>query len=186
MIISKDQSINAVISKSSAVIHSSCTTGLESALAGVKTINILPQNNNYSYTDHISSLVSIKCFNSKEVIEAINDKSYCLSQNVSNLLFGIKSKEPAAFEVIANTLLRDAVCCNIDKISFNFDTKYKIIKNKVTCIIRGNYKYVSSKFDSLSFNEVYEKVSILADVVNFKDKIKIIKIYEDVFELKNY
>jgi len=68
--ITKNGNVAAWILGSACVVHSSCTTGLESYLIGKPTISYLPFDD-HGYTDHISNLVSVKCTRGEHVIQEL-------------------------------------------------------------------------------------------------------------------
>lgn len=172
--VKKQGEVRPWISAADAVIHNSCTTGLESALMNTLTISYLPD----SFDDHLSNQVSHKANNAAEIIEYIeshssNDMDTSLIKNY------IENTDVKSADIISSIISSDYINSgetvgvirqNRSLTQYLGDYIYKLspslyrnIRNSK--LTPGRWTYVDYKFDIVSDDYVDDLTSKFSRVL---------------------
>lgn len=143
-------SVSPWIYRCNAMIHNSCTTGIEGYLNGIKTISYLP----YTYNEdvkHISNTLSEIVHNKEEIFIALNE--------------GINNKsvnEDSLKEINIGKNCYSNIMDNIDNIKIKSDFSINLKKlNNVNCHIS------SKKCYGFNINMITKKLKILEKIFKF-------------------
>ena len=151
-----------------AMIHNSCTTGIEGYLNGVRTISYLP----YTYNEdvkHISNKLSRIVHNKEETIIALNDRMTNSSVNEETL---------NEINIAENNYSN--IMDHIDNIKLECDFSINLKNlNNVDC------KITDKKISGFNVNLIMEKLKTIEKIFNFKlQTLNIRKLHEKLFHIK--
>lgn len=193
----KSGSIADYIYNSEILIHSGCTSGIESYLMGKKSISFLPVELKFSIDRGISDEISILCKNDDEVINQLKmqvDKTLKTNKKLKERIMNYKNsmsykKICNIFNKIEKTKKFKSIDCeNIFlKKKNNFSKFKKLLKNFIKNLININDdKFLNEKFPILQREDISEKINELKNVNKNYNKIsfsilnnKTIKIFKD-------
>lgn len=171
----KSGGIADYIYNSEILVHSGCTSGIESYMMKRKSISYLPINLNNSYDRKISDDVSIFCKKEEEVINQIkkDDKySYSESPDLKNRVININhtksfKKINSAFNIIGNywkfkSSNNDSTFIQNNKLSQVIKGR---IKNKIKHLLGIKSQHVFfEKFPPIEKNEIFEMFNELKNI----------------------
>ena len=158
LIIRSDLSVAPWIIGSKAVIHSSCTTGLESFLLNKPTFTYLPYNDN-DFVNHIANDVSKKCFTTQDVLnelECINE--FKIDRKKNNLYHHLQNYNG---DFAAPYIAREINKINITKYEFeniSITGKYKV--SKIISKLKEKMKNSLNPQNNIYSNQKYPGSSI--------------------------
>jgi len=189
-----DFSISPWIYGSKCVVHSSCTTGLEAFLMSKPVISYLPYTNN-EFVKHISNDVSVRCYNSIEVLEQLkmvfNDNDImCKCKNHSSSI--LKDHLSNYSGIPAYQKIKDEIE-EIDVVEQSFQVLNIPIINRIKYLLKdfnnilhsnkGQRQYNKQKLPYINEHEIIETIGkyqrILPEVEDFDFKVK--KLGKDLF-----
>lgn len=184
----RDGAITPWVMASNAVIHSSCTTGIEARALHKPVISYLPYTD-HEYVKHISNELSVICHSEEDVLCALTDAlnnhqsslESSLGSDISYTLTNIDDAS-ACIEIISR-LNQRAVTSHGKPVLGFFERVVK--KARLNLSELKNYKtrqYRKQKFDQATIDEIVAKV-VSFDVVT--SDLQASEIFDDVFWLRS-
>lgn len=183
--IEKKFSVNPWIYNAKLVIHSGCTTGIESVLMGKATFSYMPKLN-VKYIDTFPDKISKAVHTEDEMLSCIND---CFSDAYKNELDSTQEKLiNYYFSLDKNKTCSERIVEEIDKqyrgcgtFSFNNSLLKRVIKK----IINKQQKDLNVEFGHVTLEECIRDFKSIYDSLDGKYKYKIKEIGENEFVLIN-
>jgi surface carbohydrate biosynthesis protein len=169
----KSGSIADYIFNSDLLIHSGCTSGIESFLIEKKSISYVPISLKFSIDRNFSDELSIVCKNEQEVINSINDKTEKRFEKNNNLKKRvINYKNSFSFKKI--NIILDKIKMekkfkshSCDKV-FNNKSYYYFAKGKIKQILKKllkiHTKNFNTKFPPIDQKDISEKINELKNI----------------------
>lgn len=178
---------------SKAVIHSSCTTGMEAFILGKPVLSFLPYTD-HEYSTQISNKVSKICKDEDGILSSLQEildgkelsnysKKDCyeyLKKHIENLKgsssWDLISSEFESIDVPEETL---------GPVYLNYRTRLKrqFITIKQRIFNPKSITYEKQKFDGISLEEITEKISRLSKISNKNTLIKVDHLSDNLFHI---
>lgn len=172
----KDGSIADYIFNSDLLIHSGCTSGIESFLMKRKSISYLPTTLKFSVDRNFSDNLSIICKNEQDVFDVINDATERKFENNNDLKKRVINYENSysfrKINIILNKIKKEKKykSYSCDKV-FNQKTFYQRskarIKKKIKQILQIQTENFNTKFPPIDRKDINEKIN---ELKNFDEK----------------
>ena len=190
----KSGTIADYIFNSDLLIHTGCTSGIESFLIKKKVISYVPTTLKFSIDRNLSDELSIICKNEQEVIDVINNKTETnfkrnndLKERVINYKSALSFKK---INIILNKIekKKNFKSYSCDKVFKNQDYLHlaiKKLKQIIKILLRIDKRNINEKFPPIEQKDISEKIEELKNLnnkyknINFKilndQSIKIFK-----------
>jgi len=178
---------------SKAVIHSSCTTGMEAFILDKPVLSFLPYTD-HEYSTQISNKVSKISKDEEGIFSSLQEildgkelsnysKIDCyeyLKKHIENLK-GSSSWDLISSEIESMSVPEDT----LGPVYLNYQTKLKrqllIIKQRI--FNPKSITYEKQKFDGISFEEINEKISRLSNISNKNKLTKVDYLSDNLFHI---
>ncbi len=177
------------------VVHSSCTTGMESFIIGKPVISFLPYTD-HEYVKQISNKVSKVCSSKSEVIQNIkffqtnqyfenynrSELTSYLSKHINNI------NNTFSYELISNHLkkiqqLKDKR--KLPLLKFHITKLKRILRSFKSILLNPKgYNYSIQKFPGLKKSELLDKINNLVKFSNQQNNFIVKKIDKDLFLIR--
>jgi surface carbohydrate biosynthesis protein len=183
--ITNDRSVVPWIIGCETMIHSDCTTGIESLMLGKESIAFVPSRLDRDFLTSLP-LQASKVINSEvQVLNYIKKKKYNKNVNFSNYpwLKNNFNYPGKSFNIISNFLEKIELKTNYESIAFT-EIVLKNIKNKIKFFLKGKDKLISEKakdFNYVNVKRIHNKIVLSKS--GFK-KNNLRKIFDNLFIIK--
>lgn len=175
------------------MVHSSCTTGIESFLKEKPTFSFLPYKDN-KYVNFVTNTLSEECSNKEQLLKKINSvyiKKFNLSKNRK-----LKIKKSKHILDNVNSLKSSKKILNyIDKIKISKIKeikKYSLLKYKILYFLKNFFRffkeydyYENQKMPKITEEEIFSKINSLKLLDKSKNKfnktLKVKKVSNNLF-----
>ncbi len=178
---------------SEAVVHSSCTTGMEAFILDTPVLSFLPYTD-HEYSTQISNYVSKVSSNSNGILDSLNQvlqkKEFANYSRIDNKKFlqnHIANLEgPNSWElIIAELESLDTPHSELENFHLSFFKSFKknLIRLRQKIFDPKSLVYELQKFDDISIHEISNNISKLQRISVQKKPINVNSIAENLFHL---
>lgn len=162
------------------IIHTDCTTAIESSWIGKKPISIMPSNIDTNYTCPLPIMLSKKS-SSSNIVNDIKDIDGLIF-NKNEILYNYFSFSHNSLDIVCNSLSSDGR----DNPNVNYILlKLKVLKRSLTSVYKKNDKLIETKLRGFEKNNLTTKINLIADILNTKANFKVKKHTSYFYEISS-
>ena len=191
----KSGSIADYIYNSDILLHSGCTSGIESFLMNKNSISYLPKALEYSYDRELSDNLSILCKSENEILNILKEKTNIKKRNnveLKNRVMNLNSsKSFKKINMLFNILrtkknFKSRDCKNVfrknSKITYNVLKKLKNITKRAIGIKTGEIDF-HEKFPPIQKSDISEMINDLKNIDNYYNETHFNILNESTIEI---
>jgi surface carbohydrate biosynthesis protein len=167
------------------MIHSDCTTGIESLMLGKKSIAYVPKDLNKEFLTILPLAASKVISNQEEILSFVRNKEFkesviydCYPWLKNNFNYPFDS-----FEIISENLYKVNYQSKADTMSAA-DMLYRGFKNKVRSLLKGEDKLIERKRKDFKFNNIKKYHNIIVNSHIKFSHLKLYKVHNDLYLFK--